>query len=231
MVKQTSYTGIKVCPQPTPLFVGCERPVQRAVDYLLGNSTGRKVFVIHGLGGAGKTQMALRIVEKTREHWSDIVYADATSAETVEAALKAFAELKGIGSTYQSAIQWLASNQGHWLFVLDNADDPSMDIVKYLPGSSYLSVLITTRNRNVLQLAGERRSDSNVSSMEPEEALQLLLKASRLEDGCVTEGEVNAARLLLQVRNSKVIAGLALKLLHRTLDTCRLRSFKWVDMS
>lgn len=157
------------------------------------------MLVIHGLGGSGKTQVALQVAEKTREHWSDIVYADATSVETIEAALKAFAILKGIGDTYPCALQWLASSQGRWLLVLDNADDPTFDILKYIPPGLRGRVLITTRNQNLLQLAQGPGSDCNLSSMEPEEALQLLVKASRMENEGMAHDQLCAAKALLVV--------------------------------
>lgn len=197
--KQLAYTGIKVCPQPSVLFTGRDRPVQRAAEYLLGEVTKRRVLVIHGLGGAGKTQLALRIVEKTREHWSDVVYADATSVETINATLKAFADLKGIGNTYQHTLQWLESKEGRWLLVLDNADDPNVDILTYIPDNLHGSILITTRNRDLLLLAHEPESKCKISSMEPEEALQLLVKASCLEDSNLPQDDQNAAKALLEV--------------------------------
>lgn len=224
--KQPGYTNFMLCPLPTSLFTGREQPVRKAVDYLLGSSTKRKVFVVHGLGGAGKTQMALRIVEKTREHWADIVYADATSVETIETALKAFAELKRIGNTYRSTLQWLGSHRGRWLFVLDNADGPSRDVLKYIPDSPQANILITTRNQDLLLLAQEPGSDFNVSSMEPEEALQLLVRASRLEDSHLAQDEINAAKALLEVGSDKLATALMTIMFHRTLGTYHLRLFK-----
>lgn len=227
----TTDASFKLCPHPTSLFTGRERPVQSAADFLLGNATKRKVFVVHGLGGAGKTQLALRIVEQTREHWSDVVYADATSVETIETTLKAFADLKGIGNTYKISLQWLEFKQERWLLVLDNADDPSVNMLKYIPVNSQGSILITTRNQELLLLAQEPGSTCKISSMEPEEALQLLVKASRLEDTKFAPDEVNAAKALLEVCSTKPATVSMVIIVPRILATYPLRLFKWVDTS
>lgn len=203
-------TGINLCPQPTPLFVGREEPVQQGVRYLLNNTTQRKVFLIHGLGGAGKTQMAFRIVEKTREHWSDIVFADATSVTTLETTLSDFARRKGIGHTYEDTLHWLESTPTRWLLVMDNADDRGIDITRYLPESSNGHIIITTRDRELLELVVGYDSACDLPSMEPREGLQLLLKASRRENEELAENEMRAAKRLLEVRSISLLVRTAL---------------------
>lgn len=193
------HRGVMICPPPTSLFVGREQPVHQAAAYLLDDRTQRKIFIIHGLGGAGKTQMALRIVEKTLEHWSDIVFVDATSVTTIETILKDFATRKGVGDTHEDSLRWLKSTPARWLLVVDSADDLSVNIIRYLPEGSGGRIIITTRNRELLDLTSEPDSDYNVSSMESDEALQLLLKASRRENEDLGQGEMHAAEQLLEV--------------------------------
>lgn len=213
--QQTSYKGIKLCPRPTSLFVRRELPEQRAIAYLLDDSTYRKVFVIHGLGGAGKTQMALQIIQWTHEHWSDIVYADATSVETIETTLSGFSVLKGIGDTYRSTLHWLESNQGRWLLVLDNADDLRVDILKYIPNSSRGSILITTRSQELVQLAEGAGLGCNISGMESDESLRLLVKASHLENETTTHEDMDAAKALLEVCNGALLKLSDIHMFHR----------------
>jgi superfamily I DNA and RNA helicase len=45
------------------MFVGQVKPLEGIEKCLLGNSSGRCVFVIHGLAGSGKTQLALKFVD------------------------------------------------------------------------------------------------------------------------------------------------------------------------
>lgn len=216
-------TGINFCPPPTSLFVGREEQVQRAAAYLLSDRAHQQIFVIYGLGGAGKTQMALRIVESTREYWSDIVFADATSVATIEATLKDFATRKNIGGSHNDTIRWLASTTDRWLLIIDNADDPGVNILSYLPKSLSGRILITTRNQELLELATGPDSNCNASSMKPDEALQLLLKASRQENEEMGEDEVQAAKKLLEVVCFCSTYRGCIKNFHSTLVTCHLR--------
>ncbi|KAG9118321.1 hypothetical protein FRC07_007225 [Ceratobasidium sp. 392] len=100
-------TGVKGCPAPSPAFTGCERRISLVMNCLLSPTNGRRVCVIHGLGGSGKTQLALKVIERTRDNWTDIVYVDATSRKTAISTLKGFALAKKIGKTHEDALQWL----------------------------------------------------------------------------------------------------------------------------
>lgn len=195
--QQVGCTGVRIFPHPTSLFVGRELPAQQVTSYLLLSTT-KKVFVIYGLSGTGKSQMALYVIEKTLEHWSDILYADATSVETIEAAFKTFAALKGIGNSYQDTLRWLVSNSGHWLLVLDNADAPSVEVRKYLPDCSHGSIIITTSKQEMTNLGQGPDSYCTVSGMEPDEAFQLLVKASQRDNEDLAEGEIRIAKDLLE---------------------------------
>lgn len=51
------------CPLPTSLFTGRSMEVGLVTRYFENNEQAQQVFVLHGLGGAGKTQTALKSVE------------------------------------------------------------------------------------------------------------------------------------------------------------------------
>jgi hypothetical protein len=197
-VQQT--TGVKVCPAPTPVFTGQETKIAKVENCLLFGDKQRCVFVLHGLGGAGKTQIALRTIEKTRDMWTDIVYIDATSRETTISSLECFAAAKKIGKTYEDTIRWLGNRRERWLMVFDNADDPFLEISDFFPSGNSGSILITSRVADMALLARGPSSDCNVSSMEPEDALELLLKSARMQDEPLVEAERDVAIQLLKVR-------------------------------
>jgi hypothetical protein len=50
------------------LFTGCDEHLQKLKDYF-GSSMGdeRKSFLVHGLGGIGKTQMCLKFIEENAD--------------------------------------------------------------------------------------------------------------------------------------------------------------------
>ncbi|KAG9127329.1 hypothetical protein FRC07_014813 [Ceratobasidium sp. 392] len=191
--------GVKECPAPTLVYTDRLKPIEQVTRYLTGSiPAGRRTFVFHGLGGAGKTQLALQAVERTREHWSDVVYVDATSPETLTTTLRLFATARKLGGTHEDALRWLGSHTAPWLLVFDNADDVSLGLQRYFPKGSHGSILITTRSREVVPLARGPNSDCNVSSMEPDESLQLLLTVVRIDYETLSDEEKDAAKGLVQ---------------------------------
>lgn len=83
-------------------------------------------------------------------------------------------------ASYSAAMHWLLQCKKPWLLILDNADDPDMDLSRFMPAGSHGHILITTRNPNVVEYAtiGHIR----FHGMDPEEAISLLLKAARPAD-------------------------------------------------
>ncbi|KAG8793480.1 hypothetical protein FRC12_002621 [Ceratobasidium sp. 428] len=194
----TQMTGVMRCPAPSPAFTGFERHLSQVRDCLLSPANERRVCVVHGLGGSGKTQIALKVVEQTRENWSDIVYVDATTRETAISTLKGFALARKIGETHEDTLQWLELSSKSWLLVFDNADDPDLGIQSFIPGGSYGSVLITTRLRSVAVLGQGPGSECRIGGMEAEEAVELLLTKARMRDQELSGEETDAATKLVQ---------------------------------
>lgn len=56
-------TEVKRCPPPTPLFTGRVEVLAQMRRFFFDKSLKRHAFVLHGLGGAGKTQIACRFVD------------------------------------------------------------------------------------------------------------------------------------------------------------------------
>jgi hypothetical protein len=218
-------TGMKTCPVPTAVFTGQKDKIEQVTTCITRGDKERCVFILHGLGGAGKTQIALKTIEKTSDMWTDIIFVDATSRETTTSALEGFAKDKKIGETHNDAIRWLGDHKERWLMLFDNADDPSLGISRFFPQGGHGSILVTTRVPGLALLGRGLKSDCRVSDMVPEEALELLLKAARLEGEVLLEAERNAAVQLLQVRLyfQFIFAMQALSntLFHRTSDTWR----------
>ncbi|KAG8706311.1 hypothetical protein FRC09_002476 [Ceratobasidium sp. 395] len=202
-------TGVKRCPAPSAAFTGCERQISQVVNCLLSRTNERRVCVVHGLGGSGKTQIALKSVEQTQDKWSDIVYVDATTRESAIATLKGFAQAKKVGETHESALQWLELSSQSWLLVIDNADDPDLGLQGFIPGGSYGSVLVTTRLRSSALLGQGPGSDCSIGGMEPDEAVELLLAKARMQDQVLPDDEMDAATNLV-----KDLGYLALAIVH-----------------
>ncbi|CAE6410466.1 unnamed protein product, partial [Rhizoctonia solani] len=186
------------CPAPTPNFTGCEPKLRRAELSILGSERERKVCVVYGIGGAGKTQLVLKVVERTYDRWKEVIYIDASTRQSIENMLKAVAIANGIGNTYHSALQWLESYREPWLLVLDNANDPSILIHEYMPRGNHGSIIITTRLPGMVLFSRGTNAECSVSSMDPKDALTLLLKCARRQDRRMLPEEIDSAVTLLE---------------------------------
>ncbi|QRV96968.1 kinesin light chain [Ceratobasidium sp. AG-Ba] len=191
-------TSVKMCPAPTPVFTGREDTISQIAESISHGNKKRCVSVLYGLGGSGKTQLALKVVEVTHDICSDIVFVDATTKETAMAALSSFAKKKRIGESHENALNWLSNRHEGWLMVVDNADDPAVNINQYLPAGTTGSILITTRIEQYALLACNWNAAYRVENMRPEEALTLLFKMAGISDNETPETESVAATQLLE---------------------------------
>ena len=108
-------------------------------------------------------------------YWG-VFWIDASNEEVGESGFAALGEAAGKGSSFTAGMHWLSTSSKPWLLVIDNADEPDMDISKFLPAGSIGHVLITTRNPAAISYstAGSFR----FRGMDPEEAASLLLKSA-----------------------------------------------------
>ena len=86
------------------------------------------------------------------------------------------AERCQVGKRMDDFKRWLTNLVEDWLLIIDNADDPSPDILPYFPPSCRGTIIVTTRNPDckIHATVGSR----DIGAMEREEAISLLLKAS-----------------------------------------------------
>jgi hypothetical protein len=190
---------LKRCPAPTPMFTGRDAESNQVEACIVGSANERRVCVVHGLGGTGKTQLALKTIERTRDKWTQVIYLDASSREAIQGALQEFAQANHIGNTHEDAVEWLESRCEQWLLVFDGADDPSTNLHDLFPGGAHGSILITTRLADLTTIAQGPDPVCHLSNMNEEDALALLMRAGRLHAEGLSGGEMEAAMALLQV--------------------------------
>ena len=153
---------------------------------------------IKGLGGIGKTQVALEYAYRSRdlERYTHTFWINAATEETVITSFMEIAELLPLFSEKDEADQqklmeaikrWLERCEQSWLLIFDNADDLSL-VRKYLPQQGNGSILLTTRANAVGSLAAA----VEVETMGFFEGTQLLLRrAQRFQHA--SDEEVNQA--------------------------------------
>ncbi|KAJ5881757.1 uncharacterized protein N7529_000429 [Penicillium soppii] len=144
-------------------------------------------LALFGLGGIGKTQVALQLARWVRAHIPDcsIFWAPALSLESFEQACSQIAKELQIPpnadgeSAMESVQRQLSSDKaGKWLFIVDNADDVDMlfdKLDQYFPASNNGVTLLTTRSREVaLSFAG--RDIVELQKMTTEEGIAFLTR-------------------------------------------------------
>ncbi|KAJ7290549.1 hypothetical protein C8J57DRAFT_1445391 [Mycena rebaudengoi] len=133
----------------------------------------RHVCLLHGLGGAGKTQICLKFLDETDksrslDRFTDVFFLDASTIDTIKSGLKNIALTQSIGSEDDDTPRWLASRHDEWLLIFDNADDPHINLFNYFPPSSCGNILITSRNPHLHVHAPD--SHHHISDMGEEDA-------------------------------------------------------------
>ena len=149
-----------------------------------GRHARRKVLVLHGPGGIGKTQLAAEFMLKHQGTFSASFWLDGSSHDTMRQSLAGVAprlpethlsemskKFKGaaeeLDAVIDEVLRWFSlPKNNRWLLVVDNVDraypssyhDPdAFDVEKYLPGAENGSVLITSRLSELEQLGNSHR--------------------------------------------------------------------------
>ncbi|KAJ7079167.1 acyl transferase/acyl hydrolase/lysophospholipase, partial [Mycena epipterygia] len=121
------------CPPPSRIFEG-RRAILDGMHQYFFQATGKQhIYLLYGLGGAGKTQIALKFIEESSSHFSNTFFIDTSTVDTIDTGLKNIALANSVGSTSQEALQWLRNKPDKWLLFFDNADDPKLNLNKFLP--------------------------------------------------------------------------------------------------
>ncbi|KAG9122706.1 hypothetical protein FRC07_000798, partial [Ceratobasidium sp. 392] len=191
---------IQLCPPPSPNFTGRGDVLQILLRYFTTPSSTQRSFVLYGLGGSGKTQIARTFVEQYRNQFSEVYHIDATSSQTIELDFKNVARAKNVGQTVSDVFYWFKAHESNWIIYYDNADDIQLDLRRYFPDCLHGNLLITTRNKNLVaysrDLGLSTQCDYAVSRMTPNDAEDLLLRFSRRG----TESERTQAARIVEVR-------------------------------
>lgn len=141
-------------PQRNKNFTGREELLARLRSGLVDQITAVVPHALHGLGGVGKTQMAVEFAHRFRGDYELVWWVPSDQPVLVRAALASLAPKLGLPPAATSGIEDAASavldslRKGEpyakWLLIFDNADQPE-DLKELIPqGPGH--VLITSRN-------------------------------------------------------------------------------------
>ena len=117
--------------------------------------------------------------------FSSVFWIDASSVGTITQGLKGIcnlpaAQTSGLDGSPESALHWIGSLKESYIMVFDNADVLSpAELEAYLPPGKGGNILITSRNSTMRNLTSPE-SSLEVTEMQQDDAIELLLKASYL---------------------------------------------------
>ncbi|KAF8195160.1 hypothetical protein K438DRAFT_1826955 [Mycena galopus ATCC 62051] len=172
------------CAPPSRIFQGRRDILDKMHHFFKSNKGTQNVYVLHGLGGAGKTQIALKFIQESSSRFPNIFFIDTSTVVTIDTGLRNIAVMKDSGNSQQDGLLWLTSKVEEWLLFFDNADDPNMDLNDFLPQCNHGNIIIASRNPGLCVYAG---AHSLVSDMEEKDAATLLLRSAAQEATIHTE--------------------------------------------
>ncbi|KAK8103019.1 hypothetical protein PG984_016165 [Apiospora sp. TS-2023a] len=197
-------------PKPTILI-----PFSRDVDFIQRGETMTHIHelcsracsrtALVGLGGVGKSQLAIeyayQVHERSPDTWVFWIHASSADRYRIDLGnIANYAQLPGRDNPRQDILQlvsnWLVSEKsGKWVIVLDNVDSADFlfesqnvshqsrpHLVSYLPSCERGSILVTSRNKDAALKLVELPNIIQLDPMTPAEAVALAEKKLTTSD-------------------------------------------------
>jgi tetratricopeptide (TPR) repeat protein len=199
-----------------PYFTGREELLTRLAAVLRSGQTAGigQPQAVSGLGGVGKTQIALEYAYRYYSDYDAILCTRADTQEALISGFVTFAEMLFLAQTeerdqlkiVQAVKEWLKTH-ARWLLILDNADDLSL-VQDFLPPAGRGHTLLTTRASSMGRLAQRIEVDTLDSE---QGALLLLRRVGRLApDAPLEQAEAGDRAIALTI--TQELGGLPLAL-------------------
>jgi GTPase SAR1 family protein len=125
-----------------------------------------RLLVLCGLGGAGKSSLALNYLLSYRKEYSAVFWLHAVSEESLRKECNAiygllYGEAHSRSASHIDDVkQWFQGLRSRYLWILDSADNVddaratgSIDLERYLPDASCVDIIVTTRSQSVQHMS------------------------------------------------------------------------------
>ncbi|KAK1240245.1 hypothetical protein MKX08_007687 [Trichoderma sp. CBMAI-0020] len=233
-------------------FVGREDILQRLIARLKpgANKDDCQRTAIEGLGGIGKTQIALQAAFRLHDACPDcsIFWVPAVEATGFENAYREIGQSLGVAGIDEDSADVKAlvkaalsrKEAGAWLLIVDNADDVDLicgptGLLSFLPFSRMGSILFTSRNHQAaIELDIPETGLVSIPEMSQTEATELLersLKESQTQDTGSLTGLLDfLAYLPLAIKQASAYMAKTGMAISRYLQHCRSSDKKMIKL-
>lgn len=168
-------------------FVSREGDMIQLEDVLVprpGPNIRRKIFVLYGLGGIGKTQLAVEFARNNKKKFSACFWLDGSTRDNIRQSIanvasqipetqiskesRNFTGAAGdLDAVIEEVLRWFSlPENSRWLLVIDNVDraypstngdSDAFDVEKFFPDTDHGSILITSRLKELEQLGSSHK--------------------------------------------------------------------------
>lgn len=167
-----------------PLFTGREQILEALHARLGVDQMGAltQSSALHGLGGVGKTQIALEYAYRHALEYSALFWIGAETTESIVSSFLRIAELLQLPERFDedhrhavAAVQHWLSTHDQWLLIWDNVEDLAL-LDHFLPPTRQGAILLTTR----CQALGTLAQGIDLQPMGREESILFVLRRAKV---------------------------------------------------
>ncbi|KAI1411461.1 tetratricopeptide repeat domain-containing protein [Hypoxylon sp. FL1857] len=203
---------------PNPDFVGRKDAFEAMDKHLLprkvpssGATQSTRLFALCGMGGIGKTDLAVEYAFSRRDHFQAIFWLEAGGVSqlasdfgriTTHLGLESADEAKDLESSIEIAKAWLTKPRSDsdgenesWLLIFDNADNLDV-ITDYIPYNGNGSVLVTSRDPFAKEHFFSNGTGIDLEPLSTAESAGLLRKLAKTNEDGQNQDEEDASMTL-----------------------------------